>query len=409
MSKTKTIAVLATLDTKGDEADFLREQLQRLDSQALVMDVGVIGKPAGTADVTREAIAQAGGKPLAEILKEPTREAATPIMIAGSVELLQAMIEAGEVHGIIGLGGFQGTGLCSAVMRALPYGFPKVMVSTAASGDTSSYVGIKDVTMMFSVGDLLGLNAFTRGILTNAAGAAHGMALAEASMKPEASDKPLIGISNLGVLTQGTLRAVELFAKRGYETVVFHAIGSGGAAMEEMMREGVIGAVFDYAMGEIADGVYEELRAGTADRLTVAGDLGLPQVLVPGGSEHLGILVEPGQVPEAWKEHRQLFHSPVVFVPRLGAKEFVRVADEVLKRLQHTKGNAVMMLPLDGTSSYGAPGGALRDEESDAAFFARLRAGLPSGIELVEREAHAEDAEFVGECVDRLIGLIEGS
>ena len=407
MDKTKTIAVLATLDTKGDEADYLRSELERLGAQALVMDVGVVGAPSGRPDVERETIAAEGGKPLPEILKEPTREAATPVMIAGSTKILLKEIEAGRVHGVIGLGGFQGTGLCTAVMQQLPYGFPKVMVSTAASGDTSSYVGIKDVTMMFSVGDLLGLNPFTRGILSNAAGAAFGMALAEASIKPARGDKPLIGISNLGVLTQGSLLAVKLFAERGYETVVFHAIGSGGAAMEQMMREGVIGAVFDYAMGEIADGVYGVLRAGTADRLTVAGELGLPQMLVPGGSEHLGILVEPNCVPDAWKDHEQLFHSPVVFVPRLKAPEFVRVAEEILKRLEHTKGNAVLALPLKGTSSYSAPGGPLRDEESDAAFFAALRQGAPDGVELIERELHAEDSAFVRECVERLLGLME--
>ncbi len=408
MSRQKIIAVLATLDTKGDEAQYLREEIERLGAQALLIDIGVIGSPAARADVSREELARLGGQELSELQQNPTRESATPVMIAGAVRVLRERLAQGTVHGVLGLGGFQGTGLCTAVMRALPYGFPKVMVSTAASGDTSSYVGIKDVTMMFSVADILGLNALTRGILTNAAGAAVGMARAEANMQPAASDKPLIGISNLGVLTKGTQLAIERFQAKGYETVVFHAIGSGGAAMEELMREGVIGAVFDYAMGEIADGVYGVLRAGTPDRLTVAGKLGLPQVLVPGGAEHLGILVEENTVPEAWKDHDQLFHSPVVFVPRLRADEFARVGAEILRRLAHTQGNATLMLPLDGTSSYGAPAGPLRDEASDAALFETLRQGLPDSIELIERPYHAEHPEFVAECVDRLIARIEG-
>ena len=407
MSRTKTIAVLATLDTKGAEAQYLREEIQRLGAQALLLDIGVVGSPAAPSDVSRETLARLGGTELSELLQDPTREAATPVMIAGAVRVLREKLADDSVHGVLGLGGFQGTGLCTAVMRALPYGFPKVMVSTAASGDTSSYVGIKDVTMMFSVADILGLNALTRGILTNAAGAAVGMAQAEANVLPGSSEKPLIGISNLGVLTKGTQLAIEQFQAKGYETVVFHAIGSGGAAMEELMREGVIGAVFDYAMGEIADGVYEELRAGTPDRLTVAGELGLPQVLVPGGAEHLGILVEPNVVPEAWKDHDQLFHSPVVFVPRLRAEEFARVGDEILKRLAHTRGRATLMLPLDGTSSYGAPDGPLRDTASDSALFDTLRKGLPNTIELIERPLHAEHPDFVTECVDRLIAWIE--
>jgi uncharacterized protein (UPF0261 family) len=403
----KVIAVVATLDTKGDEASFLREQLEALGSDALIVDIGVVGAPMAAADVTRAAVAAAGGTPLEALLDGPTREAAAPVMVAGATRLLCEKVEAGEVHGVLGLGGFQGTGACCSIMRALPYGLPKVMLSTAASGDTSSYVDIKDITMMFSVGDLLGLNAFTRKILANAAGAAHGMAQVELQLEARTGDRPLIGMSNLGVLTQGALVALERFAERGYEAVVFHAIGSGGRAMEQMMKDGIIGAVFDYAMGEIADGVYGVLRAGGPERLTVAGELGLPQVLCPGGAEHLGILVAPNVVPEQWKDHTYVFHSPVVFVPRLRADEFVRVAHDITRRLESTRGKACLMLPLDGTGSYARPGGALRDTASDAAFFDALKAGLPDCIEVVERPTHAEDPAFVRECVDRLIDLIE--
>ena len=408
----RVVAVLATLDTKGDEAEFLKEQLEALGSRALIVDLGVIGQPASSADLTRVAVAEAGGTPLAELLDEsgagPTREAAGPVMIAGAIRLLRAKVEAGEVHALLGLGGFQGTGMCCAVMRAMDYGLPKVMVSTAASGDTSSYVDIKDITMMFSVGDLLGLNAFTRKILANAAGAAHGMAQVELGIAPRDGDKPLIGMSNLGVLTRGALEAIERFAERGYEVIVFHAIGSGGRAMEQMMRDGIIGAVFDYAMGEIADAVFGVLRAGGPERLTVAGELGLPQVLCPGGAEHLGILVEPNVVPERWKDHAHVFHSPVVFVPRLNSEESLQVAREILRRLASTRGNAVLMLPTDGTGSYAKPGGELRDTEVDRVFFEALRSGAPQGIEVVEMATHAEDPAFVGACVDRLIALIEG-
>lgn len=409
MSRPKTIVVLATLDTKGEEAQFLREEIARLGHVASLFDVGVVGEPACKANQSRESLAELGGTSLAKLLENPSREASTPVMIAGATKALKKLHDSGELGGVLGLGGFQGTGLCCAVMRSLPYGVPKVMVSTAASGDTASYVGIKDITMMFSVGDILGLNDFTRGILTNAAGAVCGMASAEAQLVRTDSEKPLIGISNLGVLTKGTMRAIDRFREKGYECVVFHAIGSGGAAMEELMREGVIGAVFDYAMGEIADGVYEVLRAGEPERMTVAGKLGLPQVLVPGGSEHLGVLVEPNVVPDEWKNHDYVFHSPVVFVPRLRADEFSRVAEEIGARLQATGGNAVMMLPTDGTSAYTKPGGELRDTESDAAFFAALKRALPDTIEVVERAFHAEHPEFVDECVDRLVELIERS
>jgi len=407
MPNSKIIALLATLDTKGAEAEFLREQLDKLGSQALLLDIGVLGEPSCEADVSREDIAKAGGTTLAALLENPTREAATPVMIRGAIAILRAGLEAGELHGVLGMGGFQGTGVCSEVMRALPYGLPKVLLSTAASGDVASYVDTKDITMMFSVGDILGLNRVTRQMLANAAGAVHGMASVTLELANEPGDKPLIGMTNLGVLTKGALHAVKLFEARGYEVIVFHAIGSGGRAMEEMMQAGIIGAVFDYAMGDISDDVFEELRAGGPTRLTVAGELGLPQVLCPGGSEHLGILVPANQVPERWAKSTHVFHSPVVFVPRLNAAEYSSVAAEIAKRLQHTRGRAVMMLPTDGTGSYAKPDGPLRDTESDAAFFSALKAALPECIEVVERATHAEDPAFVEECVDRLIALIE--
>jgi uncharacterized protein (UPF0261 family) len=407
MTDTKMIAVLATLDTKGPEAQFLREQLERLGGRALVVDMGVVGEPSAAADVARDEVARRGGTPLDELLASPSREAAQPVMVAGAIAVLRPLVESGEVAGVLGMGGFQGTAACSEVMRALPYGLPKVLVSTAASGDVAAYVDTKDVTMMFSVGDILGLNRFTRKILANAAGAAHGMAQVDVTLERGSGDKPLIGMTNLGVLTRGALKAVELFEERGYEVVVFHAIGSGGRAMEQLMEQGVIGAVFDYALGEIADDVFGELRAGGPDRLTVAGRLGLPQVICPGGAEHLGILVEPNQVPERWKDHTHVFHSPVVFVPRLNGDELATVAKDIAKRLASTKGDAVFMLPLDGTGSYAMPGGPLRDTEADAAFFAALEEELPDTIEVVGRQAHAEDPEFVRECVERLIAMIE--
>ena len=177
--------------------------------------------------------------------------------------------------------------------------------------------------------------------------------------------------------------------------------------MEQMMKEGIIGAVFDYAMGEIADDGWNVLRAGGPDRLTVAGKLGLPQVLCPGGAEHLGILVPPNEVPEEYKNHKYVFHSPVVFVPRLNVEEIRRVADDIIRRLQYTTDKAYFMLPKGGVGRYSIKGGILEDKESDDAFFSRLREGLPKNIIIEERDTHAEDPAFVKESVDLLISLIE--
>jgi uncharacterized protein (UPF0261 family) len=390
----KTIAVLATLDTKGQEAEFLRQQLKALGSRAWVIDMGVLNRPAAPADVTRAEVARAGGTSLRALVSGGTRAAAQPVMAAGATKLLLDALKKGKVHGVIGLGGLQGTAACTAVMRALPYGVPKVMVSTVASGDTSPYVGVSDITMMFSVGDILGLNAFMRKVLANAAGAAHGMAQVKVALAParKKGDRPLIGISNLGVLTQGTLHAQKVLADRGYESIVFHAIG----------------AVFDYAMGEISDALFHGLRAGDAERLTVAGDLGLPQVIVPGGAEHIGVLVPtPHVLPERWKTHKHVWHNEVVLAPRLNDRELKQVAREAGRRLHHTRGNAVLMIPTLGTGRYAMPGGPLNDPASDTVFFDAIKASLPPTIEVIERPRHAEDPVFVEEAVDRLIAMIE--
>ena len=403
----KTVALLITLDTKDQEAGFLKEQIEERGCKVFLMDIGVVGEPGIEPTISRDAVISAGGGSLSQILEAPTRERSNPFVVNGARNILQKAINANEIHAVIGLGGTQGTSTCCDIMQALPYGFPKIMVSTIASGDTSGFVGIKDITMMFSVSDILKLNPFTRKILANAAAAAVGMADVETKFEVEKGSKPLIGMSNLGVLTKGSMEAIKYIESKGYEVIVFHAVGSGGQAMEQMMKEGIIGAVFDYAMGEIADDVWSVLRAGGPDRLTVAGKLGLPQVLCPGGAEHLGILVPPNKVPDEYKNHKYVFHSPVVFVPRLNAKEIQRVAADICKRLQHTKGKAYFMIPKGGVGRYSKVDGILYDPESDKAFFDYLKANLPDNIKVIEREHYVEDPAFVKEAVDLLIGLIE--
>ncbi len=406
----KVIAVLATLDTKGQEAEFLRKQLKALGSRALVVDMGVLGAPAARADVTRAEVARAGGATLTALRRDPTREASQPVMAAGATKLLLQRLATGRLHGVMGLGGLQGTATGTMVMRALPYGLPKVMVSTVASGDTSPYVGISDITMMFSVGDILGLNAFMRKVLANAAGAAHGMAQVKVELvrKRRKGDKPLVGISNLGVLTQGTLHAQALLAARGYEALVFHAVGTGGRAMELMMRQGIIGAVFDYAMGEISDEIFHGLRAGGAGAAHGGGHAGTPAGAGAGRRRapgHPG--VDAARAAATLEDPQTRVAQRGRARPAAEPRELRQVAREAGRRLQTTRGNAVLMLPLLGTGRYAMPGGPLNDPEGDAIFFAELKAHMPPGIEVVERAAHAEDPGFVAEAVDRLIALIE--
>lgn len=404
----KTIAILATLDTKADEAAFMREEIERLGSSAILIDVGVVGNPGVPADVPRDEVIEAGGSSLDEQLDQPSREKSSPVITAGATKIMLELQESGRVDGVLALGGTQGTSTCAPVLQALPYGFPKLMLSTAASGNTAPFVGIKDIAMMFAVSDILGLNVFSRKILANAAAAVWGMAQVERSIT-RSTAKGVIGMTNLGVLTQGAMHAVKLFEQKGYEVITFHAIGAGGEAMEQMMKEGIITGVFDYAMGEIADGVFEVLRASGPERLTVAGKLELPQVVCPGGSEHLGILVDvANQVPAGWKDHQVVWHSPHVFVPRLNAEQQDRVAAEIGKRLAHTSGNCTFLMPLKGVSAYSAEGGELFNPELDAAYWSSLQRHLPPTVEIQSLNLTAEDPLFVEHAVETLVAMMEG-
>ncbi len=403
----KVIAILATLDTKAAEANFMREEVQALGGEALIIDIGVVGTAGIAADITRKEIITAGGGDLSELLKNPTREAAQPLVIAGATKVLTSLVAEKKVHAVVTLGGTQGTSTCAPVLRALPYGFPKVMLSTAASGDVGPFVGIKDITMMFAVSDILGLNVFSRKIIANSVAAAWGMAQIERDItKSEA--KGVIGMSNLGVLTKGAMYATELLEKAGYEVIAFHAIGAGGEAMEQMMKEGIITGVFDYAMGEIADATFDALRASGEERLTVAGKLGIPQVLCPGGSEHLGLLTQkPNETPSGWEDNKITWHSPVVFVPRPTAEQQHKIAENIGKRLVHTTKNAIFMMPLKGVSAYSAEGGELYDPELDAAYWESLQKTLPKGLPVETYELTAEHPKFVETCVNHLIKMVE--
>jgi uncharacterized protein (UPF0261 family) len=400
----KIILILATLDTKGREAQYLRDQIEVQGDRALLLDTGVVGRPAARPDIPRQEVARAGGTPLEKLLDCPSREVAAPVMAAGATRIALELYAQGSIHGIIGLGGTQGTTLCTHVMRALPYGFPKVMVSTMASGNVARWVDIKDITMMFSVSDILGLNPLARKILANAAGAVCGMA--NVALRLEASTRPLVAITTVGITTLGAMKAMEVFEAAGYETIMFHAIGAGGRAMEQLMREGVIGAVLDYATIEVSNQMFGALLAADDDRVTTAGKLGLPQVLCPGAIEVL-VFGEPDTVPARYQGRTLIRHSPQITDLRLNKQEMIQVAEEVARRLQHTHGDAVFMIPTGGFDSYAVRGGGFYDAEADSAFAEVLKLRLPPNIRIIERPTHIEDPAFATEAAQQLLRLIE--
>ncbi len=401
MSK-KTIVVVATLDTKGQEAQFVKEEIEKRGHGVVVIDTGVVGKPSFEADITREEVAKEGGRPLSELLKNPERKIAAPVMAKGAKAIVLKMVTERKADGIISMGGTQGTTLATEVMRALPVGFPKVMVSTMASGNTAPFVDIKDITMLFSVADIMGLNPITKKILSNAAGAVCGMA--ESEMEIEIT-KPLVAITTVGITTQGAMRAKQVLEEAGYETIVFHAVGTGGRAMEDLMKQGLIKAVLDIATLEITNEMYDALLAAGPERLTTAGRLGLPQVVAPGA---IAILVygSPNTIPEKYKNRKIISHSPKITDVRINKDEQIAVGYEIARRLKGSKGPTVFMVPGKGYDSYSVEGMDFWEPDSDQAFVDVLKKELPPNIPVMERNQDINDPEFAEEMARTLIEIM---
>jgi uncharacterized protein (UPF0261 family) len=273
-----------------------------------------------------------------------------------------------------------------------------------ASGNVRPWVDVKDITMMFSVADILGLNAFTRQILANAAAAVCGMAGVGADL--HSRDQHLIAVTTVGITTRGAMAAVAVLEAAGYQTIVFHANGAGGRAMEQMMKEGIIDGVLDYATIEVSNEMHQAMLAGGAERLTVAGQLGIPQVLCPGAIEVL-VFGEPESVPARYHGRTLIRHSPQITDLRLNEAEMAEVGREVAKRLQNTKTETVFLVPSAGYDSYATPGQGFHDPVADAAFIDALRAGVPRCVRIVERDTHIDDPIFAAEAAQTLITLMQ--
>src|SRR5688500_1240368 len=314
------ILLVGTLDTKGEEYAFVRDLLRARGHAVLVMDLGTLGTPAFAADVPAEEVARAGGASLDALRDRRDRGEAVGAMLAGARALTRRLHDDGRVDGVLGLGGGGGTAMITAAMRELPVGVPKVMVSTMASGDTSPYVDVKDVTMMYSVVDIAGLNPLSRRILANAAGAIHGMVTQQPPAAAEAGARPMIAATMFGVTTPCVTEARRRLEGAGYDVLVFHATGSGGRAMEGLIADGYFAGVLDVTTTEWADEVVGGVLTAGPDRLAAAGRKGIPQVVSVGALDMVNFGA-PESMPPQFRERRLYRHNPSVTLMRTTAEE----------------------------------------------------------------------------------------
>ncbi len=400
-----SIIVIGTLDTKGVETGFVRDQVVDRGAHPLVLDPGILGRPTIGADVTRQEIAEAAGERLEELIASRDKARCQEAMIAGLVRVVADLHQEGKVEGVIGIGGAQGTAMATAAMQQLPIGIPKVMVSTVACGRTpfGPYVGTKDITMIHSVADVLGLNAITSHILAQAAAAVVAMASVEPA---DAGEQETVAITQAGITTPGVMAVKELLEQDGFEVLAFHCNGIGGQAMEELVLAGRIRGVIDFSPHEITDLLFDGLMPAHPDRMKAAGQVGIPQVVAPGCTDirlH-GVLEE---LPDDLRRRPCVKHSPTHTHVRTTPQEMAAVATFIARRLNEADGPRAAIVPLRGFSMLNRPGEVLYDEAANQAYLEALKGTLASSVKLVEVDAHINDHEFAAATVELFLELYE--
>src|SRR4051812_45837512 len=397
-----TIAVFGTMDTKGEEHGFVAECLRRRGHRALIVDVGIAAAPQIPPDVSREEVARIAQLDLAALVSGNDRGAAVLAMSQAAPIVLSKLYAEGTIHGVISLGGGGGTAIATAGMRALPIGFPKLMVSTLASGNTAHYVGVKDIVMMPSIVDVAGLNRISREILTRAAGAICGMVEAEVV---EAADRPLVVASMFGNTTECVQHARKVLEAAGYEVLVFHATGVGGRTMESLIEAGLVAGVLDLTTTEWADELVGGFLGAGPTRLEAAATCGVPAVVAPGCLDMVNFHA-PETVPARFAERVFYHHNPQVTLMRTNAAECAELGRIIAEKVSVSRGPVAVMIPTKGVSVISTAGGPFHDAAADEALFTALKQGLRKDIPVVEMANRINDPEFAEASARKLIELM---
>ena len=402
--RARRILVIGTLDTKGTEVGFLKEQIERRGYRTVIMDIGILGRPDLPADIPRQEVVRASGMDLQEALDAGDREQAVNIVIEGARRKTEELYANGELDGIIALGGGTALFMGTAIMQALPIGVPKLVLSSMISGDVSRFVGGKDITLMQSVADIVGLNPVTRDILTLAAGAISGMV--EACVETSSRTSLLIAVTDFGITTPCAQYAAQLLREKGYEAIIFHTVGSGGTAMEELIARGLFAGILDLTTHEFIDhlagGYYGNIGP---ERLETAGQKGIPQVVGPGGLDCIAVV--QGEIPARFRGRKFYYHD-FRRCARPTVEELRRVAQVMAERLNRARGPVKVLLPLRGWSKADKEGGPLYDPEGNWAFGEELRRHLKPEIEVIEVDAHINEPLYAETAVALLEGMMEG-
>jgi uncharacterized protein (UPF0261 family) len=395
------VLLIGTLDTKGTEVRFVRDLLREAGVPCTVIDAGVQGPATFAAEISREEVFRAAGTSLVEVQRAGDRGRAIAAAATGATRLVLDLHRRGQVDGVLGLGGSAGTTIGTAAMRALPYGVPKLMVSTLASGQVRPYVGVRDICLMYSVVDLSGLNRISRTVLANAATAMVGMVRTPRPAAPS-TDRPLIAASMFGVTTPCVEAARQILEANGYEVLVFHATGTGGQTLEALVKDGLIVGVLDITTTELADELVGGILSAGPDRLTAAALKGIPQVIAPGALDMVNF-GPMDTVPEKFRGRRFYQHNANVTLMRTTPEENDQLGSEIADKASAARGPTAVLLPLRGVSAIDAEGQPFAWPEADAALFQSVRNRISGDVRLLEIDAHINHERFARTAAETLL------
>ncbi len=401
-----SVILLATLDTKGLEAAYLRDRLRAMHVNVLLVDVSCIGTPQAKGDVDRNQVFAAAVKTHEEIAGRNDRGLAIATAAQGAANLVKQWHDAGRVAGVLAIGGSAGTTIGTAAMRELPLGVPKVMVSTLASGEVRHYVGAKDILMLNAVVDIAGLNRITRAVLDQAARAMAGL-VSFPSDAAQSSDRPLVAATMFGVTTPCVDAARRVLQDAGYEVLVFHATGAGGLAMESLINDGVFAGVLDITTTELADELVGGVLTAGPHRLTAAARRGVPQVVSVGATDMVNFHA-PDTVPAKFTGRNFYRHNPHVTLMRTTAEENAQIGADIGRKLSQSTGPTCVLFPLRGVSAIDRQGQPFDDPAARQALLCALRDNLHD-VEIEERDEHINDPSFAQAAAQRLLALMRQS
>jgi uncharacterized protein (UPF0261 family) len=400
------ILLIGTLDTKGREIGYCRDKIRALGADAIVLDAGILGEPLdielGPDDITRADCARAAGSTIEQLRAAGTRGAAVEKMREGVRNTTVRLYEEGKIHGVLCLGGAEGAVLGAYAMQALPVGVPKVIVSPIASGRRhyGQLMGTKDIFVVHSVIDILGINPISRAVFDNACGAVVGMVNAHTSpLRPsphrrgEGGEVKYVAITMLGNTTKAVMNIKSILEQHGFEAIIFHSNGVGGLAMEEFAAQGMFVGVIDFTTDELSDQLMGGFHAAGEDRLEKVGALGIPQVVVPGCIDFT-VHGRQDQVPEKFRGRPAYYHNPEFTLIRLTKDEELQIARIMAGKLNGAQGPVMVIVPTQGLSIPNTPGGVFWDPDADAAFVNELRDNLREEIPFITVDAHINDPAF---------------